>query len=106
MAEVVTLESIKCACGHPVRVWTVLKEGPNKGRKFLKCQSENCKFWQWEDALPRGYDPSRFKSGACFRCGHYGCEITDCDRKLDWFGNKIPNEEEEIVVTVPKTTKL
>ena len=103
-SPIVTLDSILCHCGKPLRVWKVYKEGPTKGQTFYKCALQKCQFWQWaHDMVVSSYDPQRFKPGACYRCGFYGCEITDCDRKLDWFGHIIPNEDEEgeLVVTMP-----
>jgi hypothetical protein len=76
-------------CGEILIFRTVNKEGPNKGRLFCKCL---CGKFYWNDS--RSYNEDKFKSGSCFRCGNYGCEITDCERVFDWFGNKIPNNDD------------
>ena len=35
--------------GKTLREFTVKKEGPNKGKKFLKCGDESCGYFQWMD---------------------------------------------------------
>lgn len=35
--------------GNTLRKFTVKKEGPNKGREFLKCSDEACGYFQWTD---------------------------------------------------------
>jgi hypothetical protein len=35
--------------GKTIREFTVKKEGPNKGRKFLKCSDQECNYFQWLD---------------------------------------------------------
>ena len=83
---------MKCDCNSNCKLSIVKKEGPNKGREFYHCATNKCKCFKWKDS--KTYDPTKFKNGACFRCGYYGCEITDCNREFDWFGNKIPNDIE------------
>lgn len=34
-------------CGSRLGVFTVKKDGPNKGRKFLKCQNTSCGDFSW-----------------------------------------------------------
>ena len=77
--------TVSCRCKLLFR--RVTKEGPNQGREFCKC---NCGKFYWQDS--NGYDNSRFKNGACFRCGNYRCEIETCQRSFDWFGNLIPED--------------
>ncbi|XP_066595164.1 DNA topoisomerase 3-alpha [Prorops nasuta] len=48
-----TLTDIKCNCGESAKQLTVLKEGPNKGRKFYGCSKSReigCNFFQWADS--------------------------------------------------------
>ena len=78
-----------CNCGDTAKCFTVRKEGPNTGRKFYTCaNNRTCKFFEWVDG--NNYNPEKFKTGACYRCGRWGCDATDCDEEYDWFGNKIP----------------
>mmetsp|Transcript_7418 Transcript_7418/g.17165 ORF Transcript_7418/g.17165 Transcript_7418/m.17165 type:complete len:288 (-) Transcript_7418:102-965(-) len=42
-----------CKCGEVASLWTVKKEGPNKGRGFFSCNVNKCKFFQW--AVPGTY---------------------------------------------------
>jgi hypothetical protein len=47
-------KELKCDHQIPVVVLTCRKEGPNKGRKFLKCSKDansQCKFFKWEDEI-------------------------------------------------------
>lgn len=69
-------------CNKPLN-FNETRGGQNKGRFYAKC----CKFY-WNDS--KGYDINKFKNGACYRCGNYGCEVTDCEKTFDWFGNLIP----------------
>jgi DNA topoisomerase-3 len=44
-----------CDCQIPSKLFTVAKEGPNKGRPFYGCskpRGESCKFFQWGDQPP------------------------------------------------------
>lgn len=66
--------------------FNVTRTGPNAGRLYSKC----CNKFYWGDS--KGYDIDKFKNGACFRCGNYKCEVTDCDKTFDWFGNLIPKD--------------
>lgn len=34
---------------NTLRKYTVKKEGPNKGREFLKCADDSCNYFQWID---------------------------------------------------------
>eukprot|EP01135_Chromosphaera_perkinsii_P011895 Nk52_evm12s2531 gene=Nk52_evmTU12s2531 len=47
--------AVKCRCNQPAREVTVVKDGKNKGRKFLGCNRGNvlgkCNFFQWADTL-------------------------------------------------------
>jgi len=80
-----------CKCGKESKCFTVRKEGPNTGRKFYTCPDNKvCNFFQWEDS--NNYNPERFKSGSCHRCGRWGCEITECKETHDYYGNEIPEE--------------
>ena len=41
---------VTCECGTPVKLLTVKRESPNKGRQFYKCaKSQQCEFFQWAD---------------------------------------------------------
>ena len=41
---------VKCQCGVPARERTVVKEGPNTGRRFWKCgNGDDCDFFEWID---------------------------------------------------------
>lgn len=86
--------SLTCDCGTLPRKLTVKKENENKGRQFYRC--DVCNYFQWADEpirLPKrksGYDPESFKIGACYRCGRWGCDATDCYETHDWRGNLIP----------------
>lgn len=75
----------KCNCGEPIR-FIIVKNGLNKNREYFKCPK--CKKFYWNDS--NNYNAERFKNGSCYRCGNYGCEVTDCDNDFDWFGNLIP----------------
>ena len=75
-----------CECYNKKKFIVVKKEGPNKGREFFKCGK--CQRFFWNDS--KNYDEDKFKNGACFRCGFYGCDSTDCKEEFDWFGNLIP----------------
>lgn len=45
------MSDIKCYCGKVAEHGTVKKEGPSKGRNFLRCSKwpadGHCKFFQW-----------------------------------------------------------
>ena len=75
-------------CHKPLLFLKVRKEGPNKGREFCKCP---CGKFCWNDSIH--YNNDDFNDGKCFRCGYYGCEVTDCDKTFDFRGNLIPNDE-------------
>lgn len=79
----------RCACGKPVATFSC-KKGPNSGRKFSTCKDKTCKYFEWLDKVST-YSPNRFRSGACFRCGRYNCDATDCECPTDVFGNEIPD---------------
>lgn len=79
---------MNCKCGTNAVLLAVKKEGPNKGKKFYTCNTKTCDFFSWENK----YDPKKFKNGACFRCGRYGCYIEDCENKTDFYGNVIPDD--------------
>jgi hypothetical protein len=87
------MDTILCTCNKEAKLLTVKKEGPNNGKKFYKCAKDGCKFFKWENDCV--YDPKRFKTGSCYRCGRFGCFIEDCDEMYDWFGNKIPDDYEK-----------
>ncbi|KAI6656592.1 DNA topoisomerase 3-alpha [Oopsacas minuta] len=43
---------IVCQCGNSVKLFTVKKDSPNKGRQFYKCQKSKghtCDFFKWAD---------------------------------------------------------
>lgn len=82
-----------CHCGKPAITLTVKKDGSNKGRQFFTCKERECKFFEWADGVK--YDRRKFKVGACWRCGRYGCDGIDCEKTTDWFGNIIPDNWEE-----------
>ncbi|CAE7101189.1 unnamed protein product [Rhizoctonia solani] len=43
-------QGVVCQCGEPAGERTVMKEGPNKGRKFFTCGKERtCDFFEWFD---------------------------------------------------------
>lgn len=45
-----------CMCGQTAMKHQVMKEGPNKGRYFLKCPSGSClRFFEWLDEPPRSW---------------------------------------------------
>lgn len=54
----------QCLCNQDAVMKTVVKEGPNKGRKFWKCgQGEGaCQFWEWDDEPPRSTKSGRTSS--------------------------------------------
>lgn len=80
---------VLCKCKIKASMKTVTKEGENKGRKFYTCPQGACNFFKWDTSK---YDPRNFKPGSCYRCGTWGCEITDCDKKYDYYGNFIPDD--------------
>jgi hypothetical protein len=82
---------MNCFCNLKANYFTVKKEGPNTGRKFYTCSNKeaSCGFFKWDDAIGN-YNPENFKDGSCYRCGRWGCEITDCEKTTDFFGNVIP----------------
>lgn len=44
-----------CKCNEEGILLTVVKDGPNKGRKFWKCRKGEhaaCKFFEWDDEPP------------------------------------------------------
>jgi len=44
-----------CKCNEEAILLTVVKDGPNKGRKFWKCRKGEhaaCKFFEWDDEPP------------------------------------------------------
>lgn len=43
---------VKCSCGFPAGTRTVVKDGPNKGRKFYMCEMQGCKYFQFVDEPP------------------------------------------------------
>lgn len=65
----------------------VVQSHKNMGRKWAKC----CDKFFWADS--NNYDLDKFKRGTCYRCGCYNCEVTDCNKTFDWFGNKIPTND-------------
>lgn len=46
-----------CGCGVPSLTLTVKKEGPNTGRQFFKCSTQQCNFFQWADEEPLAPGP-------------------------------------------------
>ena len=64
----------------------ITQNGKNKGREYAKCE---CNKFYWNDSI--NYNPEKFKNGSCYRCGTWGCEITDCEKSFDWYGNLIPD---------------
>ncbi|CCO27752.1 hypothetical protein BN14_01739 [Rhizoctonia solani AG-1 IB] len=43
-------QGVTCQCGEPAGERTVMKEGPNKGRKFFTCgKDRTCGFFEWFD---------------------------------------------------------
>jgi len=62
-----------CKCGKKLQCFTVRKDGPNTGRKFYTCSY--CNFFQWNDV---DYDCDQFINEECYRCGRWGCGITEC----------------------------
>lgn len=76
-------------CKDFLTLQTVKKEGSNKNRQFYAhSKTSHCKKFYWND--DKTYNSSRFKRGACYRCGYFGCESIECNKKFDWFGNLIP----------------
>ncbi|KAF9557949.1 prokaryotic type I DNA topoisomerase [Agrocybe pediades] len=43
----------QCECNEDGVLLTTMKEGANKGRKFWKCKSETCRFFEWDDEPPK-----------------------------------------------------
>ena len=65
---------LTCDCGNPAIILTVRKEGPNQGRDFGKCESQQCNYFQFTDEPPRGppggqqaAGPTRFNTGNIYR---------------------------------------
>jgi len=86
------MEHTSCPkCSKILKPITVKKEGPNKDRTFFSCKDD--KIFLWNDS--KGYDEDKFKNGACFRCGRYNCDATDCEQVFDWYGNLIPSNWNE-----------
>ncbi|KAG8718054.1 DNA topoisomerase 3-alpha [Ceratobasidium sp. 395] len=45
-----TRQGVTCQCGEPAAERTVMKDGPNKGRKFFACgKDRTCDFFEWFD---------------------------------------------------------
>ena len=49
------MDGIKCFCGEIATGGTVRKDGPNKGKNFLRCPKwpnmGHCKFFEWTCAI-------------------------------------------------------
>lgn len=88
-------ERPKCFCGLDSVKLKVKKQTPNYGRTFYKCYGDGCKFFKWQDTMDE-YNPEVFKNGACFRCGRFRCDATDCEETFDVFGNIIPEDAYEL----------
>jgi DNA topoisomerase-3 len=43
------MKTVFCDCGEATVVKKVLKEGPNKGRRFHCCAKMLCRFFKWAD---------------------------------------------------------
>lgn len=56
-------ESPVCACGNEAIRRTVVKDGDNRGRKFWKCETGDCKFFQWADQRPSFQEKAKFGYG-------------------------------------------
>ncbi|KIM21746.1 hypothetical protein M408DRAFT_12433 [Serendipita vermifera MAFF 305830] len=86
----------KCSCNQDAIKRTVVKEGPNKGRKFWKCanpEESQCKFFEWDDqpqatSAPSFGNSSRQAStqeprtaavtGECYKCHQPGTTLILC----------------------------
>ncbi|KAJ8345175.1 hypothetical protein SKAU_G00293680 [Synaphobranchus kaupii] len=56
-----------CNCNEPAVTRTVMKDGPNKGRKFHTCsrpQDQQCGFFQWADENDPPVPAGGFRGGA------------------------------------------
>ncbi|KAJ8037131.1 DNA topoisomerase 3-alpha [Holothuria leucospilota] len=62
--------AVVCNCGSDAVELTVRKEGPNKGRKFLKCQSGQCNFFLWSDQEPNQNSSNTNHSAATNQQGY------------------------------------
>lgn len=83
----------KCdQCNDVLLFKIVKKEGPNKGREFSKCNK--CNKFYWKDTKYYKRDQEKYKIGSCYRCGYYGCDLIDCKKQFDWFGNLIPDDDD------------
>ena len=40
--------SVDCSCGDQANLLTVIKEGPNRGKKFYNCKTNSCDYFLWE----------------------------------------------------------
>ncbi len=81
--------SARCKCKKDMIKLRVKKEGNNQGRYFWKCKENKCNQFIWD---PPQYDPSKFKRGACYKCGRWNCDAVDCEETHDWFGIPIPDD--------------
>lgn len=57
------------SCGSLERVYTVKKDGPNKGRLFKKCMCNNSFTWIDKDTDPRGNGDDSLVVPSCPDCG-------------------------------------
>ena len=37
-----------CNCGDPANLLTVMKDGPNRGKKFYNCRTNSCDYFLWD----------------------------------------------------------
>ncbi|EJD03211.1 prokaryotic type I DNA topoisomerase [Fomitiporia mediterranea MF3/22] len=56
---------VQCQCGVQAGERTVVKEGPNKGRRFRKCgKGDECGFFEWIDGPLTSISSTSFPSGS------------------------------------------
>ena len=49
---------VVCYCIEPAAFLSVMKEGPDTGRKFFQCRAKCCRFFQWETEYDSYIEPS------------------------------------------------
>ncbi|KAM9098574.1 DNA topoisomerase 3-alpha [Sarcophilus harrisii] len=76
--------TVMCNCGQEALLLTVRKEGPNQGRLFYKCNTNNCNFFLWADS----HQGTEVASSSRIRTpSHFQGNSTNSGGRQDGFGN-------------------